>query len=214
MKYKCLVLDHDDTMVKSTPLMHYPSFVETLNLLRPGLEISLEKFFEYGFEPGFFNMCKDILKFDDRETEIQYDIWRRNTDKIVPEFFEEALQAVNQFKKNGGLVAVVSHSAVDMIKRHYREKTEIVPDMVFGYDSKFMKPDPYPLNEIMKKFNLKPSELVMVDDLKPGYDMAKKVGVDFIWAGWSHHIQKLVDFMEKNATVCVYDPAKLIEYII
>ncbi|HOK48860.1 MAG TPA: hydrolase, partial [Sedimentibacter sp.] len=30
MKYKCLVLDHDDTAVKSTPDIHYPSFVKAL----------------------------------------------------------------------------------------------------------------------------------------------------------------------------------------
>ena len=43
MKYKCLVLDHDDTVVESTASMHYPSFVETINILRPGLKISLKQ---------------------------------------------------------------------------------------------------------------------------------------------------------------------------
>ena len=27
MKYKCLVLDHDDTVVNSTATIHFPSFI-------------------------------------------------------------------------------------------------------------------------------------------------------------------------------------------
>ncbi|MCK5811898.1 MAG: HAD family hydrolase [Clostridiales bacterium] len=213
MKYKCLVLDHDDTMVKSTPFMHYPSFLETLNLLRPGMEISLEQFFEYGFEPGFFEMCTDIIGYNEEEMAKQYEIWHKNIDHKTPDFFEEALKVVTDFKKQGGIVTVVSHSSVAMIKRHYEEKATFIPDMIFGYDSKLMKPDPYPLIEIMKKYNLKPNELVVIDDLKPGYDMAKAMGVDFIWAGWTHQIDKLIAFMKENATVCLMNPKELYKYI-
>ena len=53
MKYKCLVLDHDDTVVQSTREIHYPAFVETLSVLRPGNELTFDKFFEYFFSPGF-----------------------------------------------------------------------------------------------------------------------------------------------------------------
>lgn len=61
MKYRCLVLDHDDTVVKSTPDIHYPSFVEALKLLRPDMEtLSLEEFVSYCFNPGFSELCKDI----------------------------------------------------------------------------------------------------------------------------------------------------------
>ena len=37
MKYKCLVLDHDDTVVDSTAEIHFPSFIEYLKLTRPHL---------------------------------------------------------------------------------------------------------------------------------------------------------------------------------
>ena len=30
MRYKCLVLDHDDTLVNSTATMHFPCFCEVL----------------------------------------------------------------------------------------------------------------------------------------------------------------------------------------
>ena len=34
LRYKCLVLDHDDTAVQSTPEIHYPAFCETVETLR------------------------------------------------------------------------------------------------------------------------------------------------------------------------------------
>ena len=35
MRYQCLVLDHDDTVVNSTATINYPAFVQTLQKLRP-----------------------------------------------------------------------------------------------------------------------------------------------------------------------------------
>ena len=41
LRYPCLVLDHDDTVVQSTPTIHYPAFMATLNELRPDVRWSL-----------------------------------------------------------------------------------------------------------------------------------------------------------------------------
>ena len=55
----------------------------------------------------------------------------------------------------------------------------------------------------MDKLHLKPQELVMVDDLKPGKDMADAVGVDFIAAGWAHQIPEIQTFMKRECqTYC------------
>ena len=35
MRYKCLVLDHDDTLVNSTATIHFPCFCEFLKEVRP-----------------------------------------------------------------------------------------------------------------------------------------------------------------------------------
>ena len=50
----------------------------------------------------------------------------------------------------------------------------------------------------MKKFELSSSEILMIDDLKPGYDMAKAAGVPFAAAGWANDIPQIEDFMRKN----------------
>ena len=38
----------------------------------------------------------------------------------------------------------------------------------------------------------------MVDDLKPGYDMARRCGVPFAAAGWANDIPEIEQFMRKN----------------
>ena len=47
--------------------------------------------------------------------------------------------------------------------------------------------------------NQAPLEMVMIDDLKPGYDMARSVGVPFIGAGWANDIAKIRTFMKQNS---------------
>ena len=44
LNYRCLVLDHDDTVVRSEETVNYPSFLEALKVLRPGRTITREKF--------------------------------------------------------------------------------------------------------------------------------------------------------------------------
>ena len=35
-RYRCILVDHDDTAVDSTTAIHYPAHVESLRVLRPG----------------------------------------------------------------------------------------------------------------------------------------------------------------------------------
>jgi phosphoglycolate phosphatase/pyrophosphatase PpaX len=37
-----------------------------------------------------------------------------------------------------------------------------------------------------------------VDDLKPGYDMARGAGVDFAAAGWAYDVKEIREFMKQN----------------
>ena len=47
LRYRLLLLDHDDTTVDSTASIHYPAHVESVRALRPDLEpCSLREWFE------------------------------------------------------------------------------------------------------------------------------------------------------------------------
>lgn len=200
MKYKCLVLDHDDTVVNSTATVHFPSFLCTLHELRPQTDLTLEEYFSYNFDPGFSAFCEKILGFTDEEMDIQLSNWLAYVSEHIPEAFAGISDILWEFKRRGGYICVSSHSVLDNILRDYKANNLPEPDMIFGWDllPEQRKPSPYALTEIMKAFGLKPQELVMIDDLKPGKDMADLVGVDFIGAGWAHSVPKIEKYMREH----------------
>lgn len=215
MRYSCLVLDHDDTLVRSTPEIHYPSFVETLRLLRPDVPIpTLREFITFSFDPGFLSMCRDVYRFTDEEMRIEQEIWRRHTRRI-PDCYEGFERLLARYRAQGGKVCVVSHSEKPVILTHYRAHFGFEPDMVFGWElpEPQRKPHPYPLDAIMGTFGFAPGELLVVDDLKLGLDMAQSRGVAFAWAGWSDTAFVTQDFMAKHAPHRFGAPSELEEFL-
>lgn len=202
MRYRCLILDHDDTVVKSTPEIHYPSFLEALKTLRPEFQsLSLEEFVSYCFNPGFSELCKDVLKFNKDEQEYQYKVWKSFTEKKHPEFYPGFSELIEEYKKLGGIICVVSHSESVQIMRDYIIHCNLTPDLIFGWELEEhqRKPNPYPVIEIMKNFNLSNNEILVLDDLKPGLDMARSCNVSFAAAGWSHIVPEIENYMRKNS---------------
>ncbi|SHI76830.1 HAD family hydrolase [Parasporobacterium paucivorans] len=201
MRYKCLVLDHDDTVVNSTAHVHYPSFVKVLSEIRPDTTLGLEEFYRKNFEPGILGLCKDILGFTDEEMIYEKDCWQNYVERHVPKTFDGMEDIIAKFRRKGGIICVVSHSYKTSILRDYKENGLPDPDMVFGWEMlpHQRKPSVYPLEEIMQNYGLSKSELLVVDDLKPGHEMARNCGVDFAAAGWAHSVPEIDDYMKKNS---------------
>ena len=202
MRYSCLILDHDDTVSESTPDIHYPSFIEAMRILRPDMEpLSLKEFVSYCFNPGFSELCRDILKFTEDEQEVQYKIWKRYTRTKIPDFYPGFAELLEEYKRLGGIICVVSHSESKQILRDYKSNSNVIPDLIFGWelDEDKRKPNPYPVMEIMKRFHLSNNEALVLDDLKPGLDMARTCNVPFAAAGWSHMIPEIKSYMEENS---------------
>lgn len=202
MKYRCLIFDHDDTVVNSTAVIHWPCFTEYLNDYRPGMTISLEDYFLRNFDPGFIEMCRQDFGLTDRELELEVDYWRRYVETRVPKAYPGIREIMLRQKSEGGLVCVVSHSMKENILRDYRENSLPVPDAVYGWEQPLerRKPSVWPVQEIMRNFGLEQSDIVMIDDLKPGYDMAVSAGIGFAGAGWANDIPQIENFMRKNCT--------------
>lgn len=201
IKYKCLILDHDDTTVKSTPEIHYPQWLETLALMRPGTKMDMPTFIKYNFELGFYEMCRSVMHFTDEEVDQQYEMWREYTENHNANFYEGMADIIRDFKAQGGVVCVSSHSCNRNIISDYRKEfSDLLPDKIYAVDlgKDKMKPDPFALVDIMETYGFKPNELLMVDDLSAGYAMAKKVNVPFACAGWSHFIPEIQEYMSRE----------------
>ena len=188
LNYRCLVLDHDDTVVRSEETVNYPSFLEALKVLRPGRTITREEFTRWCFSPGFSALCSDYIGLTPEEIDVQYDMWRSYVATHIPPPYDGLRPILTRWKQEGGLLCVSSHSARENILRDYRLHFGLEPDQIFDWDlgEDRRKPSPYALQEIMRLYDLRPDELLMVDDLKPGFDMARAAGCDFIAALWGY----------------------------
>ena len=171
-RIKCLALDHDDTVVMSSPDIHYPSFVEAMRLLRPERAgMGFDEFIAYSCAPGIQALLTDVLCLNAEEMRVQQSIWRRYTRTRTPDAYPGFTALFASFRTRGGHVAVISHSE--------RELFGFEPDLVFGWEQPEArrKPHPWPLEETLRVLGLRPEEALLVDDLSPGFAMAAA------WAG-------------------------------
>lgn len=200
MKYKCLVFDHDDTVVNSTATIHQPAFEAFLAMKRPGMHCPLDEYFKKNFHPGFLEMCREDFGMSEEELAEEVEFWQSYVKNHIPKAYPGIKEIMERHKAEGGIICVVSHSFEYNIVRDYAANSLPEIDAVFGWGEppERRKPNAYPLEEIMRRFAFAPSELLMIDDLKPGYDMASRCGVDFAAVGWSNDIPEIESFMREN----------------
>ncbi len=215
MKYRCLVFDHDDTVVNSTATIHHPCFVEYLREFYPGETMDLEEYFLLNFEPGFIPMCRERYAMTDADLAFEARYWQDYVQNHVPRAYPGIREIMERQKAEGGLLCVVSHSFDYNIRRDYAANSLPEPDAVYGWErpERERKPWPFPLEDIMRCFSLRPDEVLMIDDLKPGYDMARAAGVDFAAVGWSNDIAAIETFMRQNCPVYCKTVAELAAFL-
>ena len=198
LRFPCLVMDHDDTVVASSKTIHYPVFLVTLRKLRPQhAEMPLPEFAAYCYEPGFFKLCTEIMGFDQDEMKIELEDWLEYVSHHIPTAYPGMKQLLERYIAAGGKLCVVSHSTADNIRRDYRENGLPQPELIFDGEEpeERRKPSPWPLERIMAHYGLEPHQLLMVDDLKPGRDMAQAVNVPFAFAGWGALMEEIWEDM-------------------
>ena len=202
MKYKCLVLDHDDTVVNSTATIHYPCFEAYLLDRKPHLvgKFDLPTFFEKNFDPGVLEFFAKDVGLSEKEMEEEEYYWRDFVKNHIPEAYKGMKEILERFLSEGGIIAVASHSLSYYIERDYKANGLPQPSIIYGWElpKEKRKPEPYPLLDLMERYGLSPDEILMVDDLKPGFDMARAAGVPFAAAGWAHDIEKISSFMRRH----------------
>ena len=215
MKVPCLVLDHDDTVVNSTATVHYPCFAEYTAQYFPDYHCTLEHYFLKNFDPGVVPFFRDEVGMTPEQMRHEEIWWNDYVQRHVPQAYPGIREILLEQKRRGGNVCVVSHSLRDNILRDFRENDLPLPDLVFGWDEPpaQRKPSPHPLYRIMEQLNVRPEEMLVVDDLKPGYDMARAAGVPFAAAGWANDIEQIETFMRKNCGLYFKTVRELHDYL-
>ena len=170
LKYPCLVLDHDDTVVQSMKTMSYPFFLYGLNIFRPGQTISFADYVRDCHHYGFVELCRLRYGYTQEELDREHDMWMEYVLSHTPDPYPGIDTVLHRQKAEGGLVCVVSHSREDNILRDYHAHFGITPDAIYGFErpEEERKPNPYPLLDIMKRFK-----------------MAEPLGIKVAYSGWN-----------------------------
>ena len=157
LKFPCLVLDHDDTVVQSEATVNYPFFVEFLKQYRPGASITMHEYISECFHPGYVEMCKARFDFTEEELLLEYTQWKEHIRSHIPAAYPGIEQIIRRQKAEGGILCVISQSSQENIARDYNAHFGIQPDEIYGWDlePQQRKPSPWALEQIMEKYHLK-----------------------------------------------------------
>ncbi len=204
LKYPCLVLDHDDTVVQTERAIGYPYFRQYLQKIRPGTDLSYSDYVTLCNNTVFADMCKKHWNFTEAELYEEYTGWKAYSRSHIPPLCPGIEKIISTYKAMGGILCVSSLSTGEIINRDYLHHFGFTPDAVYDYDlpAHQRKPNSYALMDIMQKFNLQPSQILMVDDMKLGWQMANEVNIATAFAAWSKtDFQHLSEEMRK---LCKY----------
>lgn len=216
LRYPCLVLDHDDTVVRSEQTINYPFFCYILDKFRPGTKITLQQYAEGCYRLGFTEMCRQWYHFTEQELLEEYAGWKEYILDHIPEAYPGMEQIIKRQKAEGGLVCVVSHSCNQNITRDYQTHFGMLPDCIYGWDlpEHQRKPSAYPLEQIMQRYGLQPEQLLVVDDMRPAFEMASKVGTPIAFAGWGRmEFPELAAEMEKICDFSFHSTKELEKFL-
>lgn len=215
-KYPCLILDHDDTVVQSEKTINYPCFCYTLDQFRPGQTITWEEYIQGCCHLGFTEMCQQKYGFTEEELQKEYRDYKEFIRNHIPAPYPGIAEVIRRHKAEGGILCVISHSNAETIIRDYKTHFGVLPDQIYGWDlpDEKRKPHTYPLECILKKYGLSPSQLLVVDDMKPAWEMASKLQVPTAFAAWSKtDIPDICNEMTKLCNFTFYSPKELEKFL-
>ena len=194
LKYRCLVLDHDDTVVQSEATVNYPCFCRYLEQYRPGTAYSLAEYIADCSKMSFTEMCKTRFGMDAAELKQEYQFWQEYARTHIPEPFPGIKELLHRYRAAGCKICVVSMSTRESILRDYQTHFGLEPDLIYSWElpEDKRKPSPWSLAQIRREFGFQPEEMLVVDDMKFAVSMARAAGIPIAFAGWGRQSFKQV----------------------
>ena len=217
LKYPCLVLDHDDTVVQSEATVHYPCFEEFLKIYRPGTVYTLAEYVRDCGIMSFVDLCR--VRFDMTEAELQeeYRFWKNYVQNHIPLPFSGIKDLLESYREAGGKICVVSMSSEETILRDYRVHFGFEPELIFGCDlpEEYRKPNTWPLKEIMRQFDFSPDQLLVVDDMTLAIPMARNTCCPMAFAAWGRlDYPAVCAEMERSCDYVFRSPEELKQFLL
>ena len=204
MKYRCLVLDHDDTVVQTEKTIGFPYFRNYIEKIRPGMTLTFPEYVRDCNNTVFADMCRQRWNMTEAELSEEYLGWKAYSRIHAPAVCDGIGEVILRQKEAGGLVCVSSLSTREIIERDFLHHFGFLPDAIYDNDlpAHQRKPNTYALERIMEDFSLEPEDILMVDDMKLGWAMASAIGADTAFAGWSK--QEFPELSAQMRALCRY----------
>ena len=216
LKYPCLVLDHDDTVVQTERAVGYPYFRNYIEKIRPGQSLSFPEYVKDCNNMIFADMCRRRWHFTEAELQEEYQGWKAYSRCHIPPVFDGIDRLLQHHKEAGGLICVVSLSTSEMICRDYMHHFGFLPDAIYDNDlpADRRKPNTFPLTDILSRFGLTAEQVLVVDDMMLGHNMAEPLGIPTACAAWSKkEFPELVHEMRKSFTYTFDSPNDLYSFL-
>lgn len=212
LKYPCLVLDHDDTVVQSEASVNFPCFCRFLEIYRPGITISLEEYVEGCSNMNFDEMCRTKYSLNEAEMAAEYRFWKEYTATHIPKAYDGMAQLLQDYRQAGGKICVASMSSQEIILRDYHHHYGLEPDIIFDCNlpEGQRKPSSWAISQIRVKYGFTPDEILVVDDMKFAVRMAREAGCPIAFAGWGRKdFQLICNEMTELCDYTFYSVAEL-----
>ncbi len=205
LRYRCILIDHDDTAVDSTAAIHYPAHVEALRVLRPGrTPPSSEEWILRNFH-GIMDYLVNEPRADAGGARAGVRHLAQLDNLARSALLPRLSPAARRLPRGGREIAVVSHSEADVIASHYRapRAPRCGPTSSSGgsNDERSASRARGRSGRPCGSFDCDPADALIVDDLKPGVLMSREAGVAFAAAGWGHRIPEIETYMRANAAL-------------
>lgn len=204
LKYPCLVLDHDDTVVQSEATVNHPCFCRFLEQYRPGMTISFVDYVEMCNRLPFVEMCQSLFSLTEEELQKEYLFWKAYTQTHIPAAYPGIKSFLHNYRNAGGKICVVSMSSTENILRDYQYHFDLLPDQVFGCElpEEQQKPSPWSIEQIRNLYGFSSEEILVIDDMKFAVNMAKQAKTPIAFAGWGR--KEFPAICEEMTALCDY----------
>ena len=165
--------------------------------------MNLREYMKVMWDEGLFKYYENHLHMNEQQILNAVEESRHYVEsKERAKFFPGFIDFLKEFKRRGGIIEVVTFGREEAIYKHYKALTndEIKPDIVFGWEKdkrEQCKPYAYPVEEAMRRYNLNKEDVVVIDDMPAGIEMAHNAGVTVVGAMYGEGHEVLEEDMKK-----------------
>lgn len=122
----------------------------------------------------------------DRVLSLLGDIYEKKVEEVIwnwpayIDIYTEVFPLLARLKKNGHRIFVLSNTSpvfYELLKDQLAPLEQILDGFVLSCDIKAIKPDRKMFEEILRKYELDPSNCIFLDDVKDNTNMAESLGI-------------------------------------